>query len=124
MPYAQFDDNGNCIAQSLQELDGFEYVTFDVGSDFKKVDGEVALVTDEERSARELAVISADAAIHNRFLRDQLLSDSDWIVTKATESGEAVPSDWATYRQALRDLPTDSSWPLLEDADWPTQPSS
>lgn len=122
MPYAQFDENGNCISQQAKEQDGFEAHMFPVGSDIKKVDGEILLVTDEERAARDLAVLNADAAIQNRFSRDRILADSDWVVTKAVESGEAVSADWATYRQALRDLPESDAWPLLEDSDWPSAP--
>ena len=39
-----------------------------------------------------------------RNLRNELLSESDWIVTKSLEAGVAVPNEWKTYRQELRDL--------------------
>ena len=123
MPYAQFDENGKCIAQRLNAEDGFEAHTFDMGANIKKVDGEIVQLTDEELAARDLAVLNSDAANTNRFLRDRFLADSDWVVTKAVEAGEAVDADWATYRQALRDLPESDSWPLLEDSDWPVQPA-
>ena len=32
-------------------------------------------------------------------------------------------TEWQTYRQQLRDLPTHSNWPYLEPEDWPTKPS-
>ena len=60
----------------------------------------------------------------NRHQRNVKLADSDWVVTKALESGGSVPSDWVAYRAALRDLPTHSNWPNLEDGDWPTAPTS
>jgi hypothetical protein len=31
-----------------------------------------------------------------------LLEDSDWLVLRAAEGGTAVPSDWTTYRAAVR----------------------
>jgi hypothetical protein len=50
------------------------------------------------------------------------MTASDWVVTKAMEAEEAVPSAWVTYRQALRDITSHSNWPLLEEADWPVAP--
>ena len=122
MPYAQFDENGKCIAQRLNAEDGFEAHTFDMGANIKKVDGEIVELTDEEIAARDLAVLNSDAATTNRFLRDRFLADSDWVVTKAVEAGEAVAAEWVAYRQSLRDLTDDDAWPILEDADWPSAP--
>ena len=39
-----------------------------------------------------------------RNLRNELLQESDWVVIKAQETNTAVPSDWVTYRQKLRDI--------------------
>ena len=39
-----------------------------------------------------------------RNLRNELLNESDWIVSKSLEAGVAVPEEWRTYRQELRDL--------------------
>ena len=39
-----------------------------------------------------------------RELRNELLRESDWIVTKSLEAGVVVPTEWRTYRQELRDL--------------------
>tara|TARA_Y100000114_G_scaffold63840_1_gene58488 strand:+ start:215 stop:442 length:228 start_codon:yes stop_codon:yes gene_type:complete len=39
-----------------------------------------------------------------RNLRNELLNESDWIVTKSLEAGVAVPDEWKTYRQELRDI--------------------
>ena len=65
-----------------------------------------------------------------REKRDELLAETDWVVTKATETGVAVSGAWKTYRQALRDLPA-SSTPKVDSYDnldlssvtWPTKPS-
>lgn len=65
----------------------------------------------------DLVSLSADDA---RALRDELLAETDWIVTKATEAGEAVPSAWATYRQALRDITDQSGFP--DNTTWPSKP--
>jgi|TARA_R100000479_G_C6290176_1_gene166290 hypothetical protein len=39
-----------------------------------------------------------------RNTRNVLLAQTDWIVTKAKETGGTIPSAWKTYRQELRDL--------------------
>lgn len=41
-----------------------------------------------------------------RSERDQLLKESDKIIAWSTETGNTVPSAWATYRQDLRDITT------------------
>ena len=43
--------------------------------------------------------------------------------SKATDTGTAVPDDWKTYKQALRDFPATvdiNDWPNVT---WPTPPS-
>jgi hypothetical protein len=50
--------------------------------------------------------------------RDVLLDQSDWIVVRAVDQGTPIPTDWQTYRQALRDVtkqpgyPTNVVWPV------------
>tara|TARA_E500000318_G_scaffold106811_1_gene115231 strand:+ start:719 stop:1018 length:300 start_codon:yes stop_codon:yes gene_type:complete len=39
-----------------------------------------------------------------REKRDALLNETDWIVTKAKETGATIPTAWKTYRQSLRDI--------------------
>ena len=58
-----------------------------------------------------------------RGRRDYLLSETDWVITRATEEGSSVADKWKTYRQSLRDLPTHSKWPNIEESDLPTKPS-
>ena len=56
-----------------------------------------------------------------RSRRDELLKKSDWIVTKALETGVAIPDDWKNYRQALRDLPANTT--DIANPPWPTLPT-
>lgn len=49
--------------------------------------------------------------------RDALLSRSDWTQTGDNPTGDKEA--WATYRQALRDLPDDPAWPYVEFPDPP-----
>ena len=54
--------------------------------------------------------------------RDYLLSKTDWIVLKSYESAKPVLEDWVLYRQALRDVPTQSSFP--HSIVWPVAPET
>lgn len=56
-----------------------------------------------------------------RSKRDRLLSESDWIVTRSIETGDAVTPDWLAYRQALRDLPEQPGFP--KTISWPSAPA-
>lgn len=63
-----------------------------------------------------------------RVERDILLSQTDWVVTKATETNSTVSNEWKTYRQALRDLPstqTNARWSegVLSNVTFPTKPT-
>lgn len=51
--------------------------------------------------------------------RARLLAGSDWMVTKAAESGQTVPPEWVAYRQALRDITLQADpWAIV----WPVAP--
>ncbi len=56
-----------------------------------------------------------------RYERDKKLAETDWVVTKANETGVAESEAWKTYRQALRDLPSNTTDPF--NPTWPTKPS-
>ena len=56
-----------------------------------------------------------------KYQRDTLLSETDWHVTKAVETGQPINQDWANYRQQLRDITTQSD-PF--NIVWPTPPDS
>ena len=57
-----------------------------------------------------------------RNQRDRLLTESDWVTIRATDTGDPVPTEWQTYRQALRDIPDQTGFP--EEIDWPQEPES
>ena len=91
----------------------------------KYVNGVLVELTDAE-VAEYIASIPTDAEVlaqkwkNQREIRDNLLSQSDWVVAKAFETGGTVSDDWKTYRQALRDVPTQSD---PDNNTWPTKPS-
>lgn len=109
---------------SSWNLDGSEY------SGVEWLDSGVTIPTESELNTK---VAELDAAEPMRLLRkerNQLLSKTDWMVTRSIETGVAMSNDWKTYRQALRDLPASSSPSLDEYYDldltsvtWPTEPS-
>ena len=60
-----------------------------------------------------------------RDKRDQLLADTDWVVSRAVDAsndglGIQLPQVWVDYRQALRDLPANTTDPA--NPVWPTKP--
>lgn len=64
----------------------------------------------------------ADASANCKAIRDQLLSETDWVVTKAVETGTPVPDEYLHYRQELRDLPSYANFPY--NIVWPAKPQS
>lgn len=61
-----------------------------------------------------------DAQRNVRIRRDDLLSQTDWVVVMHTEKGTNIPMEWEVYRQALRDITTQEGFPY--DVIWPTKP--
>ena len=56
-----------------------------------------------------------------RAERDRRLQAVDWMATRAFTTSTPVPETWATYMQALRDLPATTEDP--SNPEWPVQPS-
>lgn len=53
--------------------------------------------------------------------RITLLQQSDWTDTASAQTRLTNYEEWQTYRQALRDIPTQSGYP--ENVIWPEQPN-
>lgn len=51
-----------------------------------------------------------------RRKRDALLAASDWVVTRAVETGTPIPAEWVEYRQALRNITE------YDEIVWPVAP--
>ena len=67
--------------------------------------------------AEGIAAKDAEQAKSVREQRNQKLKDSDWTQVADAPVDQAA---WATYRQALRDIPSQQGFPW--DVQWPTQP--
>ena len=92
---------------------------------------ENGIVSGTKAALTEADIIAANDAWAMKLLReerDKRLSECDWVVARASELDISVDSAWATYRQALRDLPSNSSPEFnelfeLDNVTWPTKPS-
>ena len=56
-----------------------------------------------------------------RGKRTALLSDCDWTEMPGSPLSDAKKAEWATYRQELRDITTQSGFP--NTVTWPTKPA-
>ena len=95
---------------------------------FKATPQGLVKFTEEEEVARDAEEKAwADGAndrlaAEHRETRNELLAASDWTQFNDSPLTDEAKTSWATYRTALRDLPTNENWPSLEDDDWPSAP--
>lgn len=83
-------------------------------------------VTWSQVSAKKTELVNAEPMRLLRVERDRLLAETDWM----GNSDVTMSSDWTTYRQALRDLPSGATPTLNSDGTlnmssvtFPTKPS-
>ena len=82
-------------------------------------------ISDEEYAERQAESLAAETAMlneQNRIIRNELLAACDWTQGNDSPLEDEAKTSWATYRTALRNLPTNENWPSLEDDDWPSAP--
>lgn len=82
-------------------------------------DGQVFTIAVEPLTPEEIEANRQSQWAKVRSQRDQLLSSCDW--TQLADVMLSDKTEWATYRQALRDI-TDQTDPYT--IVWPTQPSN
>jgi len=83
-------------------------------------DGEfVSMAQVESMTAEEIQAAKDSAMANIRATRNQLLNACDW--TQAVDCTIAKKTEWATYRQALRDLPSGITEPRTFSA-YPNNP--
>ena len=99
-----YEQSGHIVS----DLDGTRY--------HLKWDGSKIVKDDDALAAYQLA----EKWKRVRQDRDRLLNETDWIVTKAKETNTNIPAAWKTYRQSLRDVPSQSD---PDNITWPTKPS-
>lgn len=76
---------------------------------------EVVSLTTDEIDNQKSNILS-----NVRITRDELLKESDWTQTTDCPLTSDKKTEWATYRQALRDVPAQSD---VYNITWPSQPS-
>tara|TARA_R110000796_G_scaffold237480_1_gene357487 strand:- start:25 stop:300 length:276 start_codon:yes stop_codon:yes gene_type:complete len=77
--------------------------------------GEVSERQQQEALYESESIIRASSEVRNQ--RDRLLLETDWMAL----SDNTMAQDWATYRQALRDITDQTGFP--NNVTWPTEPS-
>lgn len=75
------------------------------------------------KTSEEIAAELEDKKSLMRDKRRRKLILSDWTQISDSPLNDSKKAEWATYRQALRDLTKHANWPNLEESDWPELPS-
>jgi hypothetical protein len=103
----------------VEELEGKWYTKYILGPVFtdRAAEGDQPAQTAAEQEAEYKARKDAEQATNVRNQRTEKLNDCDW--TQIADS-TADKTAWATYRQALRDVPLQAGFPW--EITWPTQP--
>jgi hypothetical protein len=84
-------------------------------------DGEfVSIVEVKKLTAKEVTAAKDSAMANLRSQRDRMLSECDW--TQIPDCTIPKKAEWATYRQALRDLPSSVTDARLQ-IEWPHDPN-
>ena len=96
----------------VEQVEGKWYTKYILGPVF--TDGET---TAAEQEAAYKAMKDAEQATNVRTSRTEMLKDCDW--TQIADS-TADKTAWATYRQALRDVPLQAGFPWT--ITWPETP--
>ena len=89
------------------------------------LDTEVVKPTKAELQAAYDDAIAEQAWQQLRTRRNQLLAETDWVTLQALDKsidgfGIQLPQVWMDYRQALRDLPANTTDPA--NPVWPVKP--
>ncbi|MDA7649924.1 phage tail assembly chaperone [Verrucomicrobiales bacterium] len=87
---------------------------------YKVVNGQAVAKTDAEKQSYD-NVRNAETINSLRDKRNVFLLKSDWTQSSDSPLTDAKKEEWRTYRQALRDLPTNTTDPA--NPIWPIQPS-
>jgi len=72
------------------------------------------------KTQEEIDSIAAAEAKAVRGIRNVMIAESDWTQLDDTPITNAKKLEWATYRQALRDIPDQAGFPW--EVVWPVEP--
>ena len=132
MNFIFYDSNGDIIRSGMRSENGRNIIDVRPGETmlevsepisnperYKVVDGAVVSKSDSELQ-------SIDNAAFAKMIkedRNKELFRTYWNQLPLGPLSYSKKAEWATYRQTLRDLPTNSNWPNLQEGDWPAEPS-
>ena len=131
---SEYDENGNLISSQevpayfkVKQLDENGDPVLDQNGDFILVNGD-PIMLDKHRMIEDLDQEAADIVAKNevkwaaiRAKRNIILSDCDWTQLSDSPLLEQAKSNWATYRQSLRDIPANFQDP--SSVIWPVEPT-
>ena len=118
-PASSFLDEQGCM--KVKTFLPYDQATQKLVSSDPYIDGGwVFAVTVADKTADEIASDRDALSSKLRRQRDNLLAGSDWIVAMHTEIGTDIPVQWKTYRQALRDITAQETFP--QSVVWPNEP--
>ena len=90
------------------------------------VNGEKIPFTPEEETSRDAEEAAEEAAkparamVSLRTERNTKLSETDWTQSPYSPLADEAKAEWASYRQSLRDLPSNTPDPT--NPSWPDEP--
>ncbi len=106
--------NDDILARRLDENPTHASLDLDVSNiNAKQINLETLQVEDK--------VITVNVMEYLRVRRGHELSACDWTQGVDSPLSSSKKTEWATYRQALRDLPT-TTYSAIDDIVWPTKP--
>jgi hypothetical protein len=107
------------MRDGIEQIDSKFYTKYIIGPVFTDVPATdtAPAKTAAEQEATYIALKDSEQAIDVRQQRDVKLALSDWTQVADVPVDKAA---WATYRQALRDIPTQTGFPW--EVTWPTTP--
>lgn len=97
----------------IEQIDGKWYTKYVLGPIFTDNEEQTAAEQEAAYKARR----DAEQGENVRRSRNQMLSETDWTQLEDSPVNKTV---WATYRQALRDVPTQEGFPWT--VQWPEKP--
>lgn len=107
--------NDEILAQRLADYPGTASLDIKVqGINAKQINLETLEV--EDKAPRTVNVMD-----YLRERRGHELTACDWTQGADSPLSSSKKTEWATYRQALRDLPT-TTYSAIDDIVWPTKP--
>ena len=108
-------------ASGVEQIDGKWYTKYVLGPVFTDTTDETGNVTSaSQHETAYKAMKDSEQAKSVRQTRDDKLKECDWVVIKNLETNSNIPGAWEVYRQALRDVPTQSGFPWT--ITWPDAP--